>query len=181
MHIYSSPRNMSVNLGSVSTKHEQHLLPNRLYLQQIWHCAHSFCSLLYFLPSSSSISLLIFFFSFFDFILFIIDRRLEIFHRTICHVSVTISELLNYSSALKQTLVHCTSSEWSSYVSVCVCMCVMVLVAPLGSGGSVKTQRDQLQGRTSIPLGVVTSLLRVSVRVSCTRSEWLRDMKTKIL
>lgn len=24
MHIYSSPRNMSVNLGSVSTKHEQH-------------------------------------------------------------------------------------------------------------------------------------------------------------
>lgn len=43
--------------------------------------------------------------------------------------------------------------------------------APLGSGGSVKTQRDRLQGRTSIPLGVVTSLLRVGVRVSCTRSE----------
>lgn len=43
MHIYSSPRNMSVNLGSVSTKHEQHLLPYRLYPQQIWHCAHSFC------------------------------------------------------------------------------------------------------------------------------------------
>lgn len=43
MHIYSSPRNMSVNFGSVSTKHEQHSLPNRLYPRQIWHCAHSFC------------------------------------------------------------------------------------------------------------------------------------------
>ena len=42
MHINSSPRNMSVNLGSVSTKYEQHLLPNRLYPQRIWHCAHSF-------------------------------------------------------------------------------------------------------------------------------------------
>lgn len=42
MHIYSSPRILSVNLGSVSTKHEQHLLPNRLYPQQIWHHVHSF-------------------------------------------------------------------------------------------------------------------------------------------
>lgn len=45
MHIYSSPRILSVNLGSVSTKHEQHLLPNRLYPQQIWHHVHSFLSL----------------------------------------------------------------------------------------------------------------------------------------
>ena len=42
MHIYSSPRNMSVNSGSVSTKHEQHSLPNPLYSPQIWHHAHSF-------------------------------------------------------------------------------------------------------------------------------------------
>lgn len=47
MHIYSSPRILSVNLGSVSTKHEQHLLPVRLYPQQIWHHVHSFLSLFF--------------------------------------------------------------------------------------------------------------------------------------
>lgn len=34
MHIYSSPRNMSVNLGLLSTKHELHSLPNCLYPQR---------------------------------------------------------------------------------------------------------------------------------------------------
>lgn len=62
MHIYSSPRNMSVNFGSVSTKHEQHSLPNRLYPRQIWHCAHSFCFVSFyiyiFLVSKSSISVM---------------------------------------------------------------------------------------------------------------------------
>lgn len=61
MHIYSSPRNMSVILGSVSTKHEQHLLPNRLYPQQIWHRAHSF----FFFPDSLHLPYLLFFLLFF--------------------------------------------------------------------------------------------------------------------
>lgn len=73
MHIYSSPRNTSVNLGSVSTKHEQHLLPNRLYPQQIWHCVHSFflSFILYFLAFlTSSISQLILFQSIIDLFFF---------------------------------------------------------------------------------------------------------------
>lgn len=60
-----------------------------------------------------------------------------------------------------------------------MCECDGTL-APFGSGRSVKTQRDQLQGRTSIPLGVVTSLLRVCVRVLCTRASDCVNKKTKI-
>ena len=172
MHIYSSPRNMSVNLGSVSTKHEQHLLPNRLYLQQIWHCAHSFFSRLYFLPSSSSISLLIFFFFFFFFFNFIHYRP------QIGNIPQNYLPCLShYIGAVELFLCPQANTRalhllWMKFIcfSVCVHVCDGT-GAPLGSGRSVKTQRDQLQGRTSIPLGVVTSLLRVGVRVSCTRSE----------
>lgn len=63
--------------------------------------------------------------------------------------------------------------------SVCACVCDGT-GAPYGSGRSVKTHRDQLQGRTSIPLGVVTSLLRVGVCVLCTRVSDCANMKTKI-
>lgn len=47
MHIYSSPRNMSVNLGSLSTKHEQHSLPNCLYPQQIGFVCTGFLYVFY--------------------------------------------------------------------------------------------------------------------------------------
>lgn len=148
MHIYSSPRNMSVNLGSVSTKHEQHLLPNRLYPQQIWHCAHSFCFrfLLYFLAS------LIFHISVNIFLL-IIDRSLEkkIPQNLLPHLSLTVTiwELVQFSlppsSIHSRTASPLNEVHMCQFVCTCVCVCVCVCdgtEAPFGPSRSVNTQRD---------------------------------------
>lgn len=94
--------------------------------------------------------------------LIIIDR-LDKFHKNLLrhlHLTVTISELFNCPSSLKHTLAHCTSSERDAYFSWRVHVCDGT-GAPFGLGRSVKTQCDRLQGCISIPLGVVTSLLRV--------------------
>lgn len=126
MHIYSSPRNMSVNLGSVSTKHEQHLLPNRLYPQQIWHCAHSFCFrfLLYFLAS------LIFHISVNIFLL-IIDRSLEkkIPQNLLPHLSLTVTIWELFSSpSLPQAYTRTLHLLWMKYICVSLCARVRVCV-----------------------------------------------------
>lgn len=142
MHIYSSPRNMSVNLGSVSTKHEHHLLPNRLYPQQIWHCAHSFCfrflPLEIFLASSSS-----YLFSFF--VVFIVDNSIKHGATFTSH-----SHYLGEFSFFPQTHTRTPLNE--VHMFQCVCMCDGSL-ASFGSHRSVQTHCDQLQGCTSIPLG----------------------------
>lgn len=162
MHIYSSPRNMSVNFGSVSTKHEQHSLPNRLYPRQIWHCAHSFYFVsfyIYFFWSLNHPYLLCFWCIIWKNSTKI-SRHFSLFFyfsRSLCRryfnpaPSPPLAPL-----PLEHTLARCTffcfcywccCSEWRRFGVWWYSGTFLVQV------GVLKTLCDRLQGCTGVPLG----------------------------
>ena len=171
MHIYSSPRNMSINLGSVSTKHEQNTLPNSLY-PLVSTNSHFVRTM------SVSLSFLLFF-SLHFLLLYLDPPRLFCFigsgvwHRTpppfkksSCHLyfSQSLWELSSYSPLQTLKLTH------TLYTASLKCECVCEPQhCSFQAGEQEIPQRDQPQGLIGLSFDVVASRVCVCMCV-CMRA-----------
>lgn len=192
MHIYSSPRILSVNLGSVSTS-----MSNTCFLAvYILSRSRIMCTAFFHLFLSTFFPLFTFtvLFSIYYFGILPVSAgtMLEENNKT-CGPSLQIQ--LRSCSVLplhSQTTPPLNEVHMWVYTCVCervlerVCACVMVPGHRLSQAGVFKnTQRDQLQGRTSNPSGVVTGLFLFLRWRTCSvykkRASNCANKKTKIL